>query len=90
MGRKITRIERDFVRAVEIDGQTHVLTFGPKGMTIRRLGSRHRTAVPIVWKELSREGGLLDVAELESRPLLAACVRANCGKGRPAARRAAV
>jgi hypothetical protein len=73
MERKIVRITKDFRRAVQIGDVTHVLTFGVCGMTLRRLGAKQRTAVPVTWLELSREGGLLDEAELDSRPLLALC-----------------
>lgn len=90
MGRKITRISKDFTRAVVIDGVTHVLVIGTHGLTIRKLKQPKRTAIPVTWRELAREGGLLDAAELQTRPLLAACVRQNCGASRPAARSAAV
>lgn len=76
----IIRITKNFRRVVAIAGVEHVLTFGTNGMTLRRLGARQNTAVPVKWSELAREGGLLDAAELESRPLLAACVARNCGR----------
>lgn len=80
MGNKLCRITRDFRRVAKIDGQSWVITIGTNGLTMRRLRSRQATAVPITWAELAREGGLLDSGELASRPLLAACVRRNCGK----------
>lgn len=80
MGNKLCRITRDFRRVAKIDGSPYVITIGVQGLTLRRLGARQATAVPIKWAELAREGGLLDAGELASRPLLAACVRRNCGK----------
>lgn len=80
MGNKLCRITRDFRRVATIDGSPYVITIGVQGLTLRRLGARQATAVPITWAELAREGGMLDAVELASRPLLAACVRRNCGK----------
>lgn len=72
---KLTRVTRDMRRVVAIDGRPHVLTIGVHGLTIRRLRARQATAVPVRWADLLREGGILDAAELASRPLLAACMR---------------
>jgi hypothetical protein len=82
MGRRLVRLTRDLVRVVKIDGQSMVLTIGTHGLTLRQLKSRKSTAVPLTWKDLSRECGMLDSQELSFRPLLAECVRRNCIGGR--------
>lgn len=82
MSNKLCRITRDFRRVAQIDGSPWVITIGPAGLQLRRLGSRQATAVPVAWADLAREGGLLDAAELQSRPLLAAYVAANCNSHR--------
>ena len=75
---KLARITHDFRRVVAIDGRQCVVTIGVHGVTIRRLGARQSTAVPVRWADLVREGGILDQAELASRPLLTACARRGC------------
>lgn len=80
---RLTRITKPFRRVATIDGQPYVVTIGPDGIQLRRFGRRRDTAVPVTWRELAREGGLLDAAELAERPLLAALVTSPaCGRGR--------
>jgi hypothetical protein len=76
---KLTRITRDFVRVVTIDGVEHRLRIGTQGLTIAVLGDPSEREVPLRWADLAREGGLLDAAELSKRPLLAAAIGATGG-----------
>lgn len=67
---RLTRLRRPLVRVVTIADRPHVVRLTPDGLSLRPLGSRCRTATPISWAELDREGSVLDAAAAADRLLL--------------------
>ena len=74
---RITRLKKPLQRVVTIDETAMVVQISPQGVAFRPLGRRGVQPVLLYWRDLQREGGMLDQDVFNIRPLLKAAMKVS-------------